>query len=153
MTAGKPRWVGLWSFTSRFGNMHPGKFSWTLCRFGHRQHNPIRHLISPVSQLFSVSRCSIYAKNLIYDLFYVHFLISACADLVEEAPEIKNIWNSGVFSLWCEDRANRGLSRSKGGLGNVTNIQHFKICLNQLVLGYGSWIHSLAILKPNHLLG
>ena len=62
-----------------------------------------------------------------YDWFYVHFLISACADPLEKRPEIKNICDSGVFSHWCEDRTNLGLITRQGCLGNETVVNSYAL--------------------------
>ena len=111
MTAGKLRWAELRSFSSR-SVVEYAPLEWfviELCVGSGRWLHTSHHCTDiPDSQLFSVSQCldlcQEYALSLIY---FDHFLISACADPLEKRPEIKNICDSGLFSHWCEDRANR----------------------------------------------
>ena len=99
--------------SSRLVYIRPWKdSSATLCRFGlWTAYSLVRHLITPVSKLFRWAFVLIYAKNMILSLILCTFsdicLCRSCGRIA---------WNKeleifGGLFLWCEDRANWGLSR------------------------------------------
>ena len=109
----------LWSIIKQVGLYSPWKdSSATLCRFGlWTAYSLVRHLITPVSKLFRWAFVLIYAKNMILSLILCTFsdicLCRSCGRIT---------WNKELeifvdFSLWCEDRANLGISRGKGAWG------------------------------------
>ena len=60
-------------------------------------------------------------NDLLFMYIYLYLLSQI---LLKNRPEIKNICNFGGLFTWCMERANLGLSRGKGDLGNVTEVMN-----------------------------
>ena len=122
MAKGKLRWMrALVNYQAGWFYMHPGKISQQLCVglvvdcLLSRQA-----LITRDAKLFRWANDLFYAKILILMILCTCSYICLCRSL-GESPEIKNIWISGDFFHWCEDRANWGLSRlGKPGEETIT---------------------------------
>ena len=85
MTAGKLRWAELWSYCQQVCFIcTSGKICHrTLCRFWSKTTHFPSTLISRTPNSIRWANVSIYAKNMFYHWYFDHFLISACADPLE----------------------------------------------------------------------
>ena len=120
-----------------------------LCRlWSLTAHFHIRHLISPTPNSIWWAMSLLIPRLCFYHWYYVHFLISACADPVEEIA-----WNTNFQVLakslsWCKDREESGVYPGWQCLGNVT-IWDLHTCqsISGLIFCH---IHHLWVLSPSN---
>ena len=84
-------------------NWRGGKNVNILATLNQSQYS-LKALDIPDYQLYSVSQCSIYAKNLIYDWFYVQLALYLLLQILFwNRPKIQ-VSYFGDLLTWCEDR-------------------------------------------------